>query len=149
MDRLNFPYSNSGLSGSVSQCCLDKPLVLAVDDDEDNLLVIKYALEQLDCNCLTASDGESALSLAQAYQPNLILLDVILPRLSGIEVVSELRLKPETMTIPVVAVTALAKSEDKMLLLVAGFNDYLSKPYMLDDLEAVVNNNLKSKALMS
>lgn len=145
MDRFNSLYSNSRLSGSASHCCIDKPLILAVDDDEDNLLLLKYALEPLHCNCLTACDGESAVSLAQAYHPDLILLDVMLPKLSGIGVVSQLRLKADTMTIPIVAVTALAKSEDKMQLLVAGFNDYLSKPYMLDDLEAMIGRYLAPK----
>lgn len=121
------PYSNAS-----------KPVILVVDDDEDNLLLLSYALEPLGFTILTANNGISALSLAQTYQPNLILLDVLMPHMDGIEVVSQLRNNLKTKTIPIIAVTALAVANDRERLLLAGFNDYISKPYMLEDLEAKV-----------
>jgi CheY-like chemotaxis protein len=119
------------------------PLILAVDDDEDNLLLLSYVLEPLECSLLTAADGLSALHQAQTYQPDLILLDIRLPYLDGVEVVAQLREDPKMNTIPIIAVTALARSDDRERLLLAGCTDYLSKPYMIDEIEAVVRRYLR------
>lgn len=118
------------------------PLILAVDDDKDNLLLLTEVLECISCSSITATQGETALTLAQNYQPDLILLDIMLPDISGIEVIKKLRKHPKTRTIPVVAVTALARAEDREQLLGAGCNDYISKPYMLDELEALITRYL-------
>ncbi|HEY9794748.1 MAG TPA: response regulator [Leptolyngbyaceae cyanobacterium] len=126
-----------------------KPLILAVDDDEDNLLLLAYALEPLGCSLLTAVDGRSALSFARSYQPDLILLDVLMPYMNGVEVVSQLREDPKIKTIPVIAVTALAIAEDRERLLQVGFNDYISKPYMLEDIEASVRRYLRLPVTIS
>jgi CheY-like chemotaxis protein len=126
-----------------------KPLILAVDDDEDNLLLLAYALEPLGYAFLTAADGVNALSLARTYQPDLILLDVLLPEMDGIEVVSHLKKDPINRKIPVIAVTALAIPEDRERLLLSGFNDYISKPYMLEDIEALVCRYLPLGATIS
>jgi CheY-like chemotaxis protein len=120
-----------------------QPLILAVDDDEDNLLLLAYALEPLGCSLITAVDGLTALQRAQAYQPDLILLDILLPFMDGTEVVSYLRKDPKTKTIPVIAVTALANAQDKKRLLHLGFNDYVSKPYMLEDIESRVRRYIR------
>jgi CheY-like chemotaxis protein len=121
---------------------ISQPLILAVDDDEDNLLLLTEVVTPLECIVITATDGQQALELATERQPALILLDAMLPDISGIEVVQQLKQNPLTMNIPVVAVTALARQEDRDRLLLAGCNDYISKPYMLDDLEAVINHHL-------
>ena len=116
----------------------NKQIILAVDDDEDNLLLLTEVLEPLNCLVMTATHGQTALLLAQAYQPDLILLDVMLPDVNGIEVVQCLRQDQETAKIPVVAVTALAREEDRDRLILAGCNNYISKPYLLEDLEALI-----------
>lgn len=135
--RQNFLSSNN-------QCLTAKlPVVLAVDDDEDNLLLLAYVLEPLNCSIITAIDGHSAFEKARTEQPNLILLDIMLPDLDGLQIVRQLREDPETRTIPVIAVTALARAEDRDRILTAGCNDYISKPYLLEDLEAVVRRNLR------
>ena len=126
-----------------------KPLILVGDDDEDNLLLLSYALEPLNCAILTATDGVSALSLSRTYQPDLILLDVLMPYMDGTEVVSQLRKDPKIKTTPVIAVTALAVVEDRERLLLAGFNDYISKPYMLEDIEATVCRYLPASRVTS
>lgn len=118
------------------------PLILAVDDDEDNLLLLTYTLELLNCSVLTAADGYTALFQAQTHQPDLILLDVVMPNLDGVQLVHCLRQDSKTQTIPVVAVTALAREEDKERCLLAGFNDYISKPYILEDLEDLIRHHL-------
>ena len=126
-----------------------QPLILAVDDDEDNLLLMAYVLDHVDCSLITAVDGVSALSLARAYQPDLILLDILLPYMDGFEVVSQLRKDSKTKTIPVIAVTALADAQARARLLLAGCNDYVSKPYMLEDIEALVQRYLRLPVAIS
>lgn len=115
-----------------------QPLILAVDDDEDNLLLLTEVLKPLHCHIVTATDGQQALHFAQTMQPALILLDVMLPDVSGMEVLQQLKQNPQTMRIPVVAVTALARREDRDRLFLAGCDDYMSKPYMIDELEALI-----------
>lgn len=117
-------------------------VILAVDDDENNLLLLSEVMSVFDCLLITATQGEATLRLAQEYSPDLILLDVMLPDLNGVEVVRHLKQNPITENIPVIAVTALARKEDREALLEAGCNDYISKPYMLEDLEAVVRHHL-------
>jgi CheY-like chemotaxis protein len=125
-----------------------EPRILVVDDDEDSLLLMAYALEPMKCSIIKAVDGLSALSLARTYQPDLILLDIVLPYMDGIEVISLLRKDSITQTIPVIAVTALAIAQVRDRLLVAGFNDYVSKPYMLEEIEAKVQRYLRLPALI-
>lgn len=146
-----FPFCDINCGGAVGcqQPIATKPIVLAVDDDEDNLLLLAYALEPLDCCLITAADGLSALQRAQAYQPDLILLDILMPYMDGFEVVSQLRKDSRTKTIPAIAVTALANAKDRESLLRAGFNDYLSKPYMLEEIEALVRHYLRLPAAIS
>lgn len=117
-------------------------LVLAVDDNEDNLMLITFVLELFGCSFISASDGQTALSLIQDNHPDLILLDIMLPDLDGIEFVSRLRQNPRTKMIPVIAVTAMARTEDRDRILSAGCNDYISKPYIVDDLEALLRRYL-------
>lgn len=126
-----------------------KPLILAVDDDEDNLLLLAYALEPLGCSLITAVDGLSALRIAQTYQPDLILLDILLPRMDGTEVAFQLKRDPKTQKIPVIAVTALASVKDQENILQAGCDDYISKPYMIDDMETIVRRYLRLPVTIS
>lgn len=119
-----------------------QPLILAVDDDDDNLFLLTEVLRPLSCLFVTATHGEAALLLAQNCQPDLILLDVMLPDFNGIEVVQRLRQNPLTKEIPVIAVTALARAEDRESLLLGGCDDYISKPYMLDELESLIRRYL-------
>lgn len=150
-DLERFPYSElSYFCPSNSQhFSTKKPLILAVDDDEDNLLLLAYALEPLDCNLLTATDGRTAFQKARTQQPDLILLDIRLPYMDGIEVVSQLRKDARTKTIPVIAVTALAGLEDRESLLQVGCDDYISKPYMIEDMEALVRRFLRLSVTIS
>ncbi len=117
---------------------VNQPLVLAVDDDEDSLCLVSEVVKGSNLSCITATDGKTALSLAQLHQPNLILLDILLPDLNGVEVLHRLRKNPQTQCIPVIAVTALAKEEDCDRIMAAGCDGYITKPYMLDDLEDLI-----------
>ncbi|HYW19254.1 MAG TPA: response regulator [Nodularia sp. (in: cyanobacteria)] len=121
------------------------PLILVVEDHDDSLLLIGYALESLGCRFICQNDSSTTLLVAKKYQPDLIMLDILLPGLSGTDIVHYLKQEPLTSEIPVLAVTALASREDRERLLSAGFDDYISKPYMIEDLEARIHRLLRGK----
>lgn len=114
-----------------------QPLVLAVDDNEDNLQLLSQLLVLLDCTFITATDGETTLVMAD-HQPDLILLDMLLPDLSGVEVVQRLKQNSKTRDIPVIAVTAMARQEDRDHFILAGCIDYVKKPYIIDEMESII-----------
>ncbi|BAY33394.1 two-component system, regulatory protein [Nostoc carneum NIES-2107] len=122
-----------------------RPLILAVEDHDDNLVLMSYALESLGCRFICQKDSTNTVLVAKEYQPDLILLDILLPTISGIDVVRYLKQDALTCKIPVVAVTALASREDQERILQAGFNAYLSKPYMIEELETVIRRLLCGK----
>ncbi len=121
------------------------PLILAVEDNEDNLVLMRYALEAVGCRSICLQDSYSAVVLAKEHQPDLILLDILLPGLSGIDIVKLLKREPLTYHIPVIAVTALASAEDRERILFAGFDDYLSKPFMIEEFESKIDQHLRRK----
>lgn len=123
---------------SISDPGSSQSLILAVDDNEDNLYLISQLLVDMECCFITAKDGNSAISMAQTYQPKLILLDMMLPDLSGIEVANYLKQAPQTMEISIIAVTAMARGEDKEKFAIAGCDDCITKPYIIEELEAMI-----------
>lgn len=122
-----------------------QPLILAVEDNDDNLLLISYTLESLGCRFICQKDSYTTVLVAKEYQPDLIMLDILLPGQNGMDVVRQLKQEPLTREIPVVAVTALATREDRERIINAGFDEYISKPYMIEDLEAVIRRLLCGK----
>ncbi|XGV97268.1 MAG: response regulator [Leptolyngbya sp. BL-A-14] len=113
--------------------------ILVVDDDQDNLLLVNYQLLQLlDCTVISAQDGQTAITLAQSYLPDLILLDIMLPKMDGFEVARCLKQNPQTKAIPIIAVTAMARSRDQDLATAAGCDGYVSKPYEMETLSAAM-----------
>jgi CheY-like chemotaxis protein len=138
-------YTTHSLISDAKPHNSQQPLILAVEDNDDNLLLMSYALESLGCKFICQTDSYSTVLVAKVYQPDLIILDILLPTFNGIDVVRYLKQDPLTYHIPVLAVTALATKEDRERILLAGFNDYISKPYMLEDLEAVVRRLLLGK----
>ncbi|MEG4347212.1 response regulator [Microcoleus sp. A003_D6] len=120
----------------------NRPLVLAVDDNHDNLELLTQILDLFGCECVRAVDGYAALSAAVDRSPDLIVLDICLPDLDGIEVVKRIRKNPALIHIPIVAVTALAKTEDRDRILQAGCVEYLSKPFNIKDLETIIRQHL-------
>lgn len=145
---MNYPnWSNELESSSFSsgQPPVDKrPLVLAVDDNPDNLELLTQILDLFGCACVGAVDGYTALSAAVDRQPDLIVLDICLPDIDGMEVVKRAQQNPEIRHIPIVAVTALAKPEDRARILEAGCVEYLSKPFNIKDLETVIRQHINS-----
>lgn len=118
-----------------------RPRLLLVDDEPANLQVLRHVLQQ-DYRLLFARDGDKALQLAVQEQPDLILLDVMMPGLSGYQVCSELKSQPATAHIPVVFVTALSESQDETLGFEAGAVDYIVKPISPPIVRARVRTHL-------
>lgn len=129
----------------VLQCNLKRPLVLAVDDDEDNLELLVQLLQFVECSFITAEDGKNAVEMARQYRPDLILLDMMLPDISGVEVTQSLQENPLTKDIPVVAVTAMAKPENQQHFLAKGCLECVTKPYSIDELENIIHYYLSNQ----
>ncbi|HEY9622710.1 MAG TPA: response regulator [Crinalium sp.] len=127
----------------------NRPLILVVEDNEDNLMLLLHVLDLFGFSCISTQEGRAVFNLARDYQPDLILLDVVLPGLSGLEVIPALKQDPATASIPIIAVTALAKQEDRERLLQMGCDDYLDKPYDLSELEAMVHHHLSQLRMPS
>ncbi len=125
--------SNVGLKHKYSKSI---PLVLIVDDDLDNLLLISFILDSLSIKHLVAQNGKHAIDLAMDKVPDLILLDMVMPKINGIEITRLLKKAPQTAYIPVIAVTGLTFPEHRAEIMAAGCEDYLCKPFLIDDLEA-------------
>ncbi|MCU0542394.1 MAG: response regulator [Oscillatoriaceae cyanobacterium Prado104] len=123
------------------------PLVLAVDDNRDNLDLLTQILDLWGCKCVGASDGCTALAAAFDRTPDLIVLDICLPDIDGIELIARLKAEPTLANVPIIAITALAKTEDRDRILLAGCVAYLSKPFNLDDLEIIMRSQLKLNLL--
>ena len=115
---------------------MDKAKILIVDDEKKNIKLLKGMLFSENYKLLEACSGEEALGLVPAIQPDLILLDVMMPGINGFEVCRQLKQNDKTKTIPIVMVTALREKEHRMKALEAGADDFLSKP--VDHTELVI-----------
>jgi two-component system cell cycle response regulator DivK len=116
--------------------------ILYVEDNEDNVYVLKNRLTRAGHTVLVASDGAQAVTMAAAEQPNLILMDLSLPVLDGWEATRRIKAAPETRHIPVIALTAHAMAGDREKAIAAGCDDFDTKPVemprLLDKIEALV-----------
>src|SRR5829696_2649375 len=112
----------------------ETPLILAVDDTPENLEILSVRLEANGYEVQTAADGEEGLARARELEPDLILLDIMMPKLDGISVVRELKRDARLKAIPVILVTAKADTRDIVAGLDAGGDDYLTKPFEHADL---------------
>ena len=120
-----------------------KPLVLIVEDEIDLITLLQYNLEKEGFRTINATDGEEALLLAQEQRPSLMLLDWMLPVLSGIEVCRQLRRNAETQSIPIIMLTARSDESDKVRGLNSGADDYLAKPFSPSELVARIQAVLR------
>ncbi|MEX2109627.1 MAG: diguanylate cyclase [Gemmatimonadaceae bacterium] len=123
--------------------------ILVVDDHEDNIELLRARLEARGYIVEGAGDGQAALDAVYRQCPDLILLDVMMPKLDGIEVVRRLKSNPALPFIPVIMQTALDSTENKVEGLDAGADDYITKPINFAELEARVNSLLRIKKLQS
>ncbi len=128
---------------------LKKQVILCVDDDKKNLELLEALLSPLGYAIKFSASGDDALSQIQAGVPDLILLDVMMPHLSGFEVLERLRAEVRTQHVPVVLLTALNAAEDKARGLRAGCDDFISKPFDKSELIARVRSLLRISAYRS
>ena len=112
------------------------PVLLVADDDEDILTLVQLRLSRSGYEVVVARDGEEALRLARDRQPDLAVLDWMMPKASGIEVLRAIRADAETHDIPVVLLTARASEADIKEGLDAGADDYIAKPFSPQELAA-------------
>jgi len=124
-----------------------KPVILVADDTPANLSVLLDLLGQAGFDVLIAEDGESALQRASYARPDLILLDVLMPELDGFATCERLKGHPETREIPVIFMTALADTVDKVRGFDAGAVDYVTKPFQPEELLVRVRTHLTIRSL--
>ncbi len=119
--------------------------VLVVDDNQQNLELLQAYLEDVDCRTIPARDGAEALEIAAKDPPDLILLDVMMPKMSGFEVCKRIRNNPKTSNVPIIMVTALSEFGDIERAIDSGTDDFLSKPVNKLELLTRVKTMLKLK----
>jgi CheY-like chemotaxis protein len=121
-----------------------QPLILIVDNDNDNLLFASYIIESMGLNYVVTDDSEKCLNLIAELLPDIILLDIVMPKLNGLEIVNLIKQDQSLAHISLIAVTGLTKAEDREALILAGFDDYLCKPYLIEELEGKIYRLLNS-----
>jgi two-component system, cell cycle response regulator DivK len=120
-------------------------LVLIGEDEPDNQVILQTVVESLvGVRAAVAGDGLAVLALVRKERPGMILLDLMMPGLDGFEVTRRLKGDPATANIPIVAVSAMARPDDREAALAAGCDDFVRKPFELDDLEAVIRRYLEN-----
>jgi signal transduction histidine kinase len=124
-----------------------KVTILIVDDNENNMKVLCCAIADFGWKILSASDGESAIAQAEEAQPDIILLDVMMPGMDGFETCHQLKTKSTTCKIPVIFMTALTDIFDKIKGLSIGGVDYVTKPFHIEEILARIDIHLKLQSL--
>jgi CheY-like chemotaxis protein len=124
------------------------PRVLVADDDAWILRMVTTVLEKRGYDIQTACDGEDGFHKAIAYQPDLIILDVMMPKMDGWALLKKLRSRAEFAFVPVIFLTALGSDEDRIRGFRLGADDYLPKPFRFEELDLRVANALKRRTIM-
>ena len=119
--------------------------ILVVEDNAKNMTLLRDVLRATGYRTLEASTGGQALMLATAHRPTLVLMDIRLPDMDGVEVLSRLRMDERTASIPVLALSAQAMKGDIVRFRESGFDGYLSKPVDIDELLATVEQHCRSR----
>lgn len=128
-----------------------KKLILLVEDHTDTLDVLKNELTFLGYDTAIAKNGIEAVSLSESENPDLIIMDIMLPKMNGFEATAQIRHNPKTKSIPILAATAKAMPGDREKCLNAGFDGYLAKPFTHVELghaiAQILNKPLTRKAI--
>ena len=123
-----------------------KSVLLVVDDYPENLVTMRAVLQRQDWEIVTASSGMEALGLLLDVDVDLVLLDVQMPEMDGLEATKQLRATGDTSNVPIIALTALAMPGDRERCLAAGANYYLAKPVNLKNLVMTINQIIQKAA---
>jgi PAS domain S-box-containing protein len=118
------------------------PLILLAEDNEANIATISSYLTAKGYRILLAKNGQEAIAIAKAEHPDLILMDIQMPVMDGLEAIAQIRLDPSLVMTPIIALTALAMESDRDLCLMAGANEYISKPIKLKQLVFLIQDLL-------
>ncbi len=124
---------------------MPKRLVLVIDDEKDILKLLQYNLEKEGYQVLTAATGEAGFEMARSKSPDLILLDLMLPGVDGLEICKMLRADPKTRQVPVLMLTAKNTETDQIVGLEIGASDYIAKPFSVRVLLARVKNAFRHR----
>jgi|SRR3954452_15108580 len=119
--------------------------VVIVEDNALNLKLLNDILEYRGYRILSTTSGEAALDLAAREMPDVVLMDIQLPDVSGIEATRRLKANAKTKSIPIIAVTAFAMSGDQAAILASGCNEYISKPFNVTELLEIVDRYAKQE----
>jgi CheY-like chemotaxis protein len=137
----------SGTRAQKEQISQGTPTILVVDDNQQNLELLQAYLEDIECKTVPAHDGIEALEIIAQEPPDLILLDVMMPKMSGFEVCKRIKNDPKTNKIPIIMVTALNEFGDIERGIDSGTDDFISKPVNKLELTTRVKTMLKLKNL--
>jgi two-component system cell cycle response regulator DivK len=121
---------------------MNERTVLYVEDNEYNRKIVRQLLGRSSYRLIEAADGETGVALAQQELPDLILMDVQLPKMSGLDATQALKADPRTSHIPIIVITSFALSGDREKAMSAGASSYLAKPYSPRELLALVRQFL-------
>jgi two-component system alkaline phosphatase synthesis response regulator PhoP len=117
--------------------------IMIVDDEQDIVELLSYNLEKEGFSTVKAYDGEAALGLVRSEKPDLMILDLMLPKMNGLDVCKAIRRNPETVNLPIIMLTAKGDEIDKIIGLEVGADDYITKPFSIKELIARVRAVLR------
>lgn len=120
-----------------------KKKILLVEDNPATIDVVQKELEFLGYDAITADNGEKAIEMAAEHMPDLIIMDISLPKIDGLEAAALIRKNPQTQSIPILAATARALPGDREKCLQGGCNDYIAKPFTHRELGVALKKLLK------
>ena len=126
---------------------MNKAKILVADDIKQNVKLLRVILTASEFDVIEAYDGEEALEKAKSENPDLILLDIMMPKLTGYEVCQQLRANGTTKSIPIVMITALHEMDDRIKGIEAGADDFISKPFNKTELLARVKALLRMRRI--
>jgi CheY-like chemotaxis protein len=125
---------------------VERPTILLIEDTREVVMMLVDYLEMAGYKMVTAQDGIDGLAQAKLTHPDLILMDIQMPRMDGFEATQRLRSDPEFKDIPIIALTALAMPNDRQRCLDAGMDEYMSKPVNLKTLTKTIQKLLSGEA---
>ncbi|BAY64946.1 multi-sensor hybrid histidine kinase [Calothrix brevissima NIES-22] len=136
------PSLSSELNSTLIATAKDSPLILLAEDNEANILTFSGYLEAVGYRLILAKTGQEAIALSKSQSPNLILMDMQMPGIDGLEAIKQIRADSHCVNIPIIALTALAMPGDREKFLAGGANEYLCKPVKLQQLAALIQQLL-------